>query len=170
MHDRIAESRLQSTTRGHNEALLELLDSTLSGIYELYQLVDDPGMQIYEAWTARDILVHITFWHESFARNVSDLAAGKKPSPLKGTYRALNQRGNDEMAGLSIAEIIEKLRSAQRIIQENISSKKVKMIPYRVGSRDYSPEEHLEVVQEHIAAHKSEVDKAWRAKQKAKPR
>ena len=57
----------------------------------------NPDKMVYEEWTAKDVLGHITFWHESFARNISDLVSDIKPAPLKGKFIDLNQRGVDEM-------------------------------------------------------------------------
>ena len=74
-------SQIDSKTR---KILLQRLNVTLVKLYELYRDGIDLEIEIYEGWSARDILGHITFWHESFARNVNALIEGNKPSPLKG--------------------------------------------------------------------------------------
>ena len=74
------------------EILLQRLSETLEKLYELYRDRIDIEIEIYEGWSTRDILGHITFWHESFARNVNALIEGNKPSPLKGKYVEINQR------------------------------------------------------------------------------
>jgi len=139
---------------------LAQLESVLSQLYDLFRSIPDPDIEIYEGWSAKDILGHITFWHESFARNLSDLAAGLPPSPLKGKYADLNRRCFAEMRPLSVSEILGRLMLAQRAIQANILSDTLVMIPYRVGSRDYSPEEHLQIVRDHIEEHMNATQKA----------
>jgi len=52
-----------------------------------------------------------------------------------------------------------RLVAAHKIIQENILSTKLKIIPYKKGSRDYSPEEHLDIVNTHIKEHLSDIIK-----------
>jgi len=140
--------------------LLTQLNDVLSQLYDLFRSIPDPDIEIYEGWSAKDILGHITFWHESFARNLSDLAAGLPPSPLKGKYADLNRRMLVEMQPLTVAQILEKLQNAQSDIQANILSEKLVMIPYRLGSRDYSPEDHLQIVIDHIQEHMRGIQKA----------
>jgi hypothetical protein len=65
----------------------------------------------------------------------------------------LNQQGVEEMRAYSLDEVTRRLRAAQRLISEHILNPLVVMIPYRRGSRDYSAEEHLQVVSEHIGWH-----------------
>ncbi len=135
------------------EALLQHLNETISQLLDVYQNVANPDIVVYENWTAKDVLGHITFWHESFARNVGDLVNDIKPTPLKGRFIDLNQRGVDEMRKYPLEAVIERLTAAHRIIQDNILNPKLALIPYKKGSRDYTPEEHLDIVRGHIKEH-----------------
>ncbi len=135
------------------EALLQHLNEAISQLLDVCQNVANPDMAVYEGWTAKDILGHITFWHESFARNVNDLVNDIKPTPLKGKFIELNQRGVEEMRPYPLEKVIERLAIAHRIIQDNILNPKLTLIPYRKGSRDYTPEEHLDIVRGHIREH-----------------
>jgi nucleotidyltransferase/DNA polymerase involved in DNA repair len=139
------------------EDLLKQLNETITQLVHAYQNMADSEMEVYEGWTARYVLGHITFWHESFARNVLDIVNDGKPSPLKGTYQHLNQRCFDEIRTQTIEDIIMRLEAAHKVIQENILSIKLKSIPYKKGSRDYSPEEHLDIVNAHIKDHLSDI-------------
>ena len=140
--------------------LLTQLDETVAGLIETYQSLDCPDKALADGWTAKEVLSHITFWHESFARNVSALAAQRQPLPLRGKYVALNQRSVEEMKGLTIEQILAKLQSAHQIIQQTILSPTLTLIPYRQGSRPYTPEEHLVLVRGHITEHLKNIDKA----------
>jgi hypothetical protein len=133
--------------------LLHRLDETVARLIEVCRAVPDLDAAVYEGWSAKDILGHLTFWHESFARNVADLVHDRKPTPLKGKLSDLNQQGVDEMRPRSLAEVIGRLQAAQRIIHRHILDPKLTLIPYRKGSRDYTPEEYLGVVADHIQAH-----------------
>jgi hypothetical protein len=134
-----------------------LLLERLNRLLAVYESLPDPDVQVYDVWTAKDILAHLTFWHESFARNVSALARGAAPTPLRGKLSDLNQAGVDGMRSCSLTEVMERLEYAQRVIQEDILKPGIGMIPYRKGSRDYSPEEHLEVVIDHISKHMRDI-------------
>ncbi len=135
------------------EALLQHLNEAISQLLDVCQNVANPDLAVYEGWTAKDILGHITFWHESFARNVYDLVNDIKPTPLKGRFIELNQRGVEEMRQYPLEKVLERLVIAHRTIQDNILSPKLTLIPYRKGSRDYTPEEHLDIVRGHIREH-----------------
>ena len=137
--------------------LLENLNQTTALLLEVCARITNPDVVVYAGWTIKAVLGHVTFWHESFARNVYDLANDKEPTPLKGTYRALNQRCLAEFEPLSLEAIISRLANAHKLIQENILNDKIVMIPYRKGSRDYSPEEHLQVVTDHLQEHTKDI-------------
>jgi hypothetical protein len=135
------------------EVLRDRLRQIVKELIATCRALPDPNAPVYEGWTAKDILGHLTFWHESFARNVADLAHDRQPLPLKSKLSDLNQRGVEEMRSCTLEEVISRLEAAQRIIHANIQSPKLILIPYRKGSRDYTPEEHLEIVAKHIQQH-----------------
>lgn len=146
-----------TTTRA---TLLKRLNDTIASLIEIHKNIADPQAEVADGWTANDVLAHITFWHESFARNISDLVNGCQPAPLKGRYADLNRRSTQEMQGLTVEQIIERLNAAHEIIQRDILSPTLKLIPYRKGSRDYTPEEHLDIVTGHIREHLKALEKA----------
>ncbi len=139
--------------------LLEQLNDVVVHLLDIYKGMPNPDIMVYELWTAKDVLSHLTFWHESFARNVSDLAQDIKPTPLKGKLSDLNQAGVDAMKTYSLEVIMERLEIAQKTICNNILNTRIVLIPYKKGSRDYIPEEHLEIVINHISQHLQDVVK-----------
>lgn len=134
-------------------ALRARLNQTALQLLEFSRSVTDPDVPMYEGWTVKRTLGHILFWHESFARNVRDLAAGVKPTPVSGAYSELNRRCFEELESMTFQEVLDRFKAAQDMIIHNILDDKVILIPYRVGSRSYSPEEHLEIVSKHILTH-----------------
>ncbi len=141
------------------QLLLERLNDGVAHVLDIYKSLPNPNIMVYELWTAKDVLSHLTFWHESFARNVSDLVQDIKPTPLKGKLSDLNQAGVDAMKAYSLEVVMERLAIAQKTIWDNILSPKIVLIPYKKGSRDYTPEEHLEIVINHINQHLKDVVK-----------
>ncbi len=147
--------------------LLEQLHTTVARVIDFYRTLeianvpDAAGFSVGAVWTARDALVHIVFWHESFARNVDDLADGRAPTPLKGTYAQLSARAAEENRDVTTAELLGRLESAQRTIEQSVLSPQVRLIPYKVGSRSYLAPEHLRVVNEHVSGHFRKVETGW---------
>lgn len=139
---------------------LQRLNETAAQLLNTYPNLADPNAMVYELWSARDVLAHLTFWHESFARNVNDLVNGQKPTPLKGRFIDLNQEGVDAMRSETLETVTGRFLSAQQVIQENICNPALVLIPYKRGSRDYTPEEHLDIVNAHINQHLRDVRRA----------
>jgi hypothetical protein len=50
--------------------------------------------------------------------------------------------------------------AAHVIVRVNILNPALKLIPYKKRSRDYTPEEHLDIVCEHIRTHLKDMNKA----------
>ena len=141
--------------------LLERLSATVDEMVAFYQSVGDTSLLVSSAWTARGVLVHVVCWHESFVRNVSDLAQGIKPKPLKGTYAELGRRSLDESSDCSVKDLLSRLMNAQHSIEESIFNPRVVLIPYKVGSRSYAPAEHLSIVNDHVKDHLKKVCSAY---------
>lgn len=140
---------------------LDRLRSELDKFIDFFEQGYDYDLMIYQLWNAKDILGHITFWHESFARNISDLGNGIKPDPLKGKLSEVNKLSVEMTKAKSIRNLIERLKDAQRTIEEFIFMRDIKLIPYKKGSRDYSREEHLEIVSNHIHKHLKDLTKKY---------
>lgn len=147
------------------ETKLDQLNATVSRLLEVYRALPDTRLPVYEHWSATDVLAHLTFWHESFARNVDDLAHGRRPNPLRGRLGDLNLAGVEAMRDLSRDQLIARFEAAHAAIRDNILTPSLTSLPYRQGSRKYTPEEHLQVVNDHISAHLSDVCKVLARKE-----
>lgn len=146
-----------------DERLAELEDA-VAELVAVARDLPDPDVVTTGEWTARDVLAHLVFWHESFARNVADLAAGRRPTPLAGTYAALAARTTAELGGVGVGALVERLLAAQAVIRVLVRAPGVELIPYRRGSRPYPPDEHLAVVRDHVRAHGRELAAELRAR------
>ncbi|MCW8898893.1 MAG: hypothetical protein OQJ96_00570 [Flavobacteriales bacterium] len=140
---------------------IEILRTELKKFIIFFEQGFDYDKMIYEYWNAKDVLGHITFWHESFARNISDLGKNIKPSPLKGKLSEVNKQSVETTKNESVENLIKRLKEAQNTIEEYVFLDKVNLIPYKKGSRDYSKLEHLEVVSNHIRKHLKDISKKY---------
>jgi hypothetical protein len=140
--------------------LLAELDSAVERLLAATAANVSDDVLVDGSWTVRDVVGHVTFWHESFARNVDDLVHARRPTPLRGRLADLNERGVAEARTVPLATIVERFRAAHATIRASIVSPALVLIPYRVGSRPYTPGEHLEVVRDHIMAHARSLERA----------
>jgi len=143
------------------EANVNRLKNELKEFISFFEQGYDYSVMVYELWNAKDVLGHITFWHESFARNISDLGKGIKPSPLKGKLSEVNKHSVEATENVPIKDLINKLKNAQLTIEKYALDEKIGLIPYKKGSRDYSREEHLEIVANHIHKHLCDLRKKY---------
>ncbi|WP_299455662.1 hypothetical protein [uncultured Microscilla sp.] len=143
------------------ETNLKKLQQQLAALIQFYKQDLDYQQMVYEFWNAKDILGHLTFWHESFARNIADLGEGRKPNPLKGKLSEVNKQSVETMASSSIETLIDRLKKAQTIIEQYIYNTAIGIIPYKKGSRGYSRQEHLEIVAAHIKRHLKDLNKRY---------
>jgi hypothetical protein len=125
----------------------------ISGFVVFFSSKKDFSRSIYDMWTAKDVLGHVTSWHMSFSRNLIASVQSIKPTPFKGSLSDVNDREVILMSQFSVNELIQKINIAQKEIIDNIGNPDVKSIAYKKGSRDYSPIEHLEVVRRHVNSH-----------------
>lgn len=165
--ERVVPPRTRQQTglsmQASRQELLERLDDAVQLIIAAVREIEHPESLRVDDWSAKDTLGHIAFWHESFARNVSALASGRDPELLEGTYPALNQRGVEASRAMTVGRIAGRIRRAQATIRRYIVKLPAETaIPYRKGSRRYSPEEHLVMVRGHIIAHLHRVERARR--------
>ena len=128
---------------------------------KFYQRGFDYQQMIYDLWNAKDVLGHIVFWHESFAKNISDLGENIKPTPLKGKLSEVNERSVASTKQVSIDHLLIRLQRAQEVIEKFIYNENIALIPYRKGSRDYSREEHVQVCINHINRHLTDLEKKY---------
>ncbi len=138
---------------------LEILQNKVSELILFFKQDLDFNNLVNTSWSAKDVLGHLTFWHESFAKNLKDLYDSKVPNPLKGKLSEVNLLSVESNREISIDELLTKLEKAQNIISNCIGDVKIKTIPYKKGSRDYTRLEHLEIVTHHIDKHLKALNK-----------
>ena len=146
-----------------------LLTTEQHQVEEFIRLFQVPGLDtsvmVNHRWDLRDLLAHIVAWHESFALNVSLLARGEAAQPPRGTLREVNRNGVLALDGLTVGQLIRRLRKAQRTIEHHVRDESIEVIPYRRPGTSYTPAQHLDVVRGHIHDHFWEaIDTYARAK------
>ncbi|UII77057.1 hypothetical protein LV716_04505 [Flagellimonas sp. HMM57] len=138
---------------------LKRLNETIEDVYLFFSKEYDYSKRINTLWSAKDILGHLVFWHESFERNLKCVATELKPNVLKGKLSDVNKQSVDSMRDVDIATLLDRFGKAQRSIQRHIFNTSVQYIPYKQGSRDYTRLEHLQIVDAHIKKHLKQLKK-----------
>lgn len=110
-------------------------------------------------WTVKDVLCHITFWHENYAANYEALVKYENP-PLPEGMSTINMAGVLALRKCSRQELIKRLRDANVSLYNSIELKHVQQMTYSKGGRTYETAEFLAMVTRHIATHTKQVKKA----------
>ncbi|MFT5723237.1 MAG: hypothetical protein ACI9JN_000346 [Bacteroidia bacterium] len=97
---------------------LDQLKTAVSEFVFYFQERYDYNRMIYDLWTAKDVLGHVLFWQESFARNISDLGTGRIPKPLKGRLFDVNVMSVSSKRNNSIQNLLKRLQDAQKVIEQ----------------------------------------------------
>lgn len=136
---------------------LESLNKTVDSFITFFKSQKDFIRMVYDYWSVKDVLGHVTFWHESFARNLLDVAENRKPYPHKGSLSDVNKMSVDTTRDIPIKDLCKRLLEAQNVIAKHILNTTVNEIPYKKGSRSYSRLEHLQIVDAHITKHLKDI-------------
>ena len=144
------------------EEQLRREQDAVNAVLRFFDEEHDFDRVIYTEWTAKDVLAHLVMWHESFARIVLALVNGEKPVLLRGLLHEINENGVKEYKQYGIETLRNKMKTAQDTINSNIAHGKIGLIPYRKDSkRQYTKEEHLEIVCQHIEGHYGHIMKKY---------
>lgn len=149
---------MDSGTKKYYESFLKLSNAVDHFIQEVNHL--KLSNMATDEWTVKDVLCHIVFWHNYYAKQHSALASGKNPVIFKskgGSTR--NQEGVDLLKSLSKENLIEKLNKSHKDLYRSIIVNQVPGMDY-TDKKHYQTEESLEVIAGHINRHALQVKRS----------
>ena len=129
------------------------LDASIERLCAFFEESRDFSIPVNTLWSAKDVLGHLVFWHESFAKNITAVATGLKPDLLKGNLPEINAQSVATTKRVSIPTLCARMRKAQMEIKKHILNPAIEHIPYRQRSRKYGRLEHVKMVENHIGRH-----------------
>ena len=109
-------------------------------------------------WSVKDVLGHITYWHQYYAQQYESLSRGEKPY-FHRSLAGKNVEGRQKKKYTSKKKLIKELLQANQSLKTSILEKKVPQMRY-MASRTYETHEFLEVVIRHIQSHTLQVRRA----------
>ncbi len=109
-------------------------------------------------WGPREMLCHIVFWHETYARIAHAINTGQDPMPLVGTFPEFNRQSVLELGQVPVTVLVARLRRAQRrFAGELLTMSPSSRITIKVGARGRGPLEFVLKTDAHIRGHLDEV-------------
>jgi len=113
---------------------------------------------VSDEWTIKDLLGHITYWHQYYAQQYKALSIGDKPY-IHQSLVGKNEEAIKKTKHISQKKLIGNLLEANETLRTSILVKKVAKMKY-VKSSQYSTNHFLEVVIAHINRHTQQARKA----------
>ncbi|WP_340066386.1 hypothetical protein [Ascidiimonas aurantiaca] len=138
------------------------LHKSVQKLISFFEKPLNTSRKVYTHWDGKDVLGHLVFWHESFARNLKDLSLGHTPAPLKGKLSEVNLMSIQSTRQESVSVLLKRLQRAQQCIDTHIVNTEIESIPYKKGSRAYTRLEHLEIVSAHIKRHLKDLNLVYK--------
>lgn len=133
------------------QEILANLDQTLQEF--IIRLLCLPTNQpINPAWSAHDLLSHITYWHEVYADSLTAITQGRQPNLPQGTYASINAQAVCVNAEVSSQILVGRLRSAQATIHEQapLAAKTGRKIAFKQSSTRRTIPQALQRIEQHI--------------------
>lgn len=142
---------------------LVLLGAAVERLLAAARTLPDLDVLTTGEWSARMVLMHVTFWHESFARNVAGLAPeGSRTRSVARTRRSPGGRAwSSAISTWMRSSRTSRLATAHAMVSRDIAASGIELIPYRHG-RLHTPPEVLRITVGHVDHHASELEQGSR--------
>ncbi len=113
-------------------------------------------------WGAREILIHLVFWHGQYVSVIRALLEDREPALLKGSFKSLNAQCIEQFSDCTTAELLADLDGSQRALDGFAQLRKARDIgfSFREGSREWAFSEFAEAVAGHFRRHRLQLQRA----------
>jgi hypothetical protein len=112
-------------------------------------------------WGPKEVLAHVLFWHEGYVVQAEALLAGEPFTPPRGRFSDLNTQAVAVSRGVSVAELVRRLRGANerlcRICEEHDAGTIV--LETKQGSKLWPLAELILRVESHVRNHQRQLER-----------
>lgn len=148
------------TVSSHRLQLIDDLDSAVEEFLDVCQKIKLSTPAYEDGWGVKGIIAHIVFWHEYYAQVITAYSNNRKPE-LLWNLKLANDEGCPKLTKRPRNELIERMRLAHSKLRENIIKlDKLDIKYYAKGSRTYTVEEYLSLIDGHIRKHSLDLNRA----------
>ncbi len=145
---------------------IKRLDQTITNFITFIDSIPADKLQpsLSPEWGAREIIIHLVFWHEQYVAILHEVIAGRNPKLLKGTFKEANHRAVKELLPIPISQLCTRLLRAQEQLQQIASTPQAKTLKFsfKEGGKVWPFEEALERIEKHIQTHLQTIQKLVR--------
>ena len=116
------------------------------------------------AWGPKEVLAHLVFYHELYVAQAQAFLAGTSADLPKGRYSELYAEAAERFRGVTIDEMVKRLRIANRRLSELCAAGDPDQIvvPIKTGVRPYRLAKLIPEVASHIRNHQRQLQMEMR--------
>ena len=112
-------------------------------------------------WGAREVFIHIVFWHEQYASITKDLLRNGKPLLLTGSHVDINAFAVEQNIDVPIEVLIDRLHKAQADLSPLYDSAINLRIAFKEGWKARAYPDAIELIEQHILSHLARLKKRY---------
>lgn len=134
---------------------IDKLDETIRDLTTYISSLSPKQLELSkrEQWGAREVFIHIVFWHEQYASITKELLKKDKPCLLTGTFKENNALAVERNKDVPIEVLIERLQKAQAELLPSYDKARNLRIAFKEGGKVRSYPEAIERIEQHIRSH-----------------
>ena len=133
------------------------LDATVAQVAGELPALPSPTVP-HAGWGAHEVLSHIVFWHETYARVLEPLSRGRDPILLDGVFREFNRIAVARLRNVPDVALAARLRRANVIVAAALAALPPgARIRIRTGAKPRGPREFADGVDAHLRGHLAEL-------------
>jgi uncharacterized protein DUF1706 len=107
------------------------------------------------SWGPREVLIHLVFWHEQYARITESITRGQTPTLLQGTFKEWNAKATQLERRTTVDELLGRFKAANSrliAIAEHRNARALSFC-FREGSKSWLYDDALVAISRHIRGH-----------------
>lgn len=133
---------------------IDRLDESVEAFCHLIEGLPEPALA-EQPWGPKEVLAHLAYHHETYVRQAAARAAGEPFTPTAARWIEVNARAAAESKGVPVAELLRRLREAQRqlaVIYRACAPGNITMI-LKQGSKRRTLATLVPAVESHFRSH-----------------
>ena len=116
-------------------------------------------MSATSEWGAREILIHLVFWHGQYVCIIKNLLEDRQPVLLTGTFKSINEECIAGFSSCSTDELVVSLERLQNELARLAQMEQTNRLCFslRQGSKKWEFPEFMQAITRHIRKHRLQV-------------
>lgn len=146
----------------HNRTCLAELDEAVAQAIAYFETVPEDLFDGY--LTAREVVAHLLFWHQTYVQTAGALLNGRSPTLPQGSFAELNAQAADQLSTVPYQQMLLQLCLVQQQFRDCLQrlGDWERPFPIKKGSRHQSTCQRIAQICCHFRRHTDRMQRAER--------